>query len=288
MILIYLKRRIRHFWKIDKKLSFLLTIFIYVAKMTPVNNKNYNYKITYLDEVDSTNTYLKRLAAEAGAEEGTVVVASRQTGGRGRMGKSFFSPDDTGLYMSILLKPDIQASEAVSITAAAAVAVARAIEELTDIAAQIKWVNDIYISGRKVCGILTEASFNSGSKKPDYAVLGIGVNIFPPEGGFPQDIAGKAGFVFPCRKAGAKENLMEAILQEFNILYKNIEDKTFTEEYRSRSCVIGKDVTVVCGNHSYPATVLDITSDCKLKTALPDGSVQYLSSGEIFIKGDFS
>ncbi len=243
-------------------------------------NKNIDFKTTYLSEVDSTNTYLKTLALQ-GASEGTVVVADRQTGGRGRLGRSFFSPSDTGLYMSLLLKPSIPASEAVKITAFISVAVSRAIDKLSGKKSQIKWVNDIYIDGCKVCGILTEATF-SGSGSLDYVIVGIGINVFPPKSGFPEDIVNKAGWVFDFSEPSKKEQLLAQILEEIN----NLDD--FTKEYKERSCVIGKNVTVLQSGISYPAKVLDITDSCSLKISLTDRSVKYLSSGEISLQGDFS
>ncbi len=114
-------------------------------------------KISIHKCVDSTNT-LARQAASNGASEGTVVIAGEQTAGKGRLGRSFFSPGDTGLYMSVVLRPKISAEKAVTVTAAAAVAAAEAIEILSDRQAVIKWVNDVFVDGRKVCGILTEAS----------------------------------------------------------------------------------------------------------------------------------
>lgn len=246
------------------------------------------YSAIFLTEVDSTNTYLKNLTAASHLPEGTVVVSSRQTKGRGRMGRNFFSPDNTGLYMSIFLRPTLPAAEAVNITAAAAVAVARAIESIANKKAEIKWVNDIYVEGCKVCGILTEASFNMESGNLDYAIVGIGINVFPPKDGFPQEIRHTAGCLLDKVTPNTRNKLFSYILKEFHLIYKELPSKIFVEEYRSRSCVIGKEVTVVCGNLTYPATVLDIDQDCSLKVSTSEGQVKHLSSGEITIRGDFS
>ncbi len=123
------------------------------------------------ESVTSTNTVLKELA-EHGGREGMVVIAQRQTMGKGRLGRSFYSPQGGGLYMSVLLRPRFSAEEALSITTAAAVAVARAIDDVTGERAMIKWVNDVYFHGRKVCGILTEASVDFENSGLHYAVLG--------------------------------------------------------------------------------------------------------------------
>ena len=143
-------------------------------------------KIEVLEKTTSTNTIVKELASENG--EGLVVVAGEQTAGRGRMGRAFFSPGDSGVYTSILLKPQIKPEDAVQITTAAAVSVCRSLEKLGIFDSKIKWVNDIYISNKKVCGILTESSFNSQKGMLDFAVLGVGINIYESEEGFPEDI----------------------------------------------------------------------------------------------------
>ncbi len=112
------------------------------------------------------------------------------------MGKKFYSPSNTGLYISILVRPDIPADQALFLTTSAAVATAKAIEDVSNKKADIKWVNDIYIEGKKVCGILTEAAFNIETSKLDYAIVGIGINVCPPEGGFPEDISEIATAIF--------------------------------------------------------------------------------------------
>ena len=164
------------------------------------------WKKTYLSEIDSTNRYLKELAA-TGAPEGTVVIANKQSAGRGRLGRSFFSPEEKGIYMSILLRPEIELERAVLITSMAAVAVARAVERVSTIPAQIKWVNDIFINRKKVCGILTEAGINTEKGSLDYAVLGIGVNVGSME--FPAELKEIATSVSnECGKEVSKNDLI--------------------------------------------------------------------------------
>ena len=158
--------------------------------------KTDNLTVEVYKEVTSTNTLLKQ-RSQSGAPHGLVIAAESQTSGRGRMGREFFSPDQTGVYFSILLRPTLSPSDALLITTCAAVACARALEKISGKTAQIKWVNDIYIDERKVCGILTEASFVQG--KIDFAVLGIGINLYTPDNGFPADIKDKAGSLFTCR-----------------------------------------------------------------------------------------
>lgn len=237
------------------------------------------------EEVPSTNTILKQ-KAEAGAPEGLVCVANRQTMGKGRLGRSFYSPPDTGIYMSILLRPTLLAQDALLITTAAAVAVARVIETASGRPAQIKWVNDVYCDGRKVCGILTEASMNFESGGLAYAVLGIGINIAPPAGGFPEEISSIATALFGenAHVSGIRSRLTAEICRAFFELYTKLPDKTFMEEYRSRSFLIGCDVDVLSPGGSRPAHVLDIDADANLVVRFADGAVQSLSSGEVSVR----
>ena len=146
-----------------------------------------------LESVDSTNTALMRMAA-TGAAEGTVLLAQAQTAGRGQRGRDFYSPAGCGLYMSLLLRPKMPPEDVLAITPAAAVAAAQAVEAATGRRAGIKWVNDIQIDGKKVCGILTEAASSSGTL--DCAVCGIGINLFPPPGGYPEALRDRAGALF--------------------------------------------------------------------------------------------
>ena len=148
------------------------------------------------DTVTSTNTLLRELAQQD-APEGTVVLANAQTAGRGRCGRVFYSPCRSGIYMSLLLRPKLPVEETLFITAAAAVSAADAINAAAGVRTRIKWVNDIYLQERKVCGILTEGALDLENGMLRYAVLGIGINIAPPEDGFPPELSGIAGSLFP-------------------------------------------------------------------------------------------
>ena len=145
-----------------------------------------------LPAVGSTNDYLREKALK-GQKEGFTVLAGEQTGGRGRTGRSFYSPADTGIYMSLLLRPEnCSPAVAVKFTTMAAVAACRAIEKVSQKKAQIKWVNDVYIEDKKVCGILTEGAVSLEKGSLEYVILGVGINVYPPRGGFPRPP------VFPC------------------------------------------------------------------------------------------
>ncbi len=233
----------------------------------------------------STNTVIKERAS-GGARAGKVIVAETQTAGRGRFGRSFFSPADTGVYFSVLLRPDVGASDATLLTTAAAVAVAQAVESLTGAAAQIKWVNDIFCLGKKVCGILTEGSFDMESGAMDYAVVGIGVNITPPAGGFPTDISAIVTSVCDTGKAetGLRARLVADILTRFRTFYLNLSDKSYLAEYKARSMIVGKDVDVISGKTFRPARALEIDDDCRLVVRFDDGTIKALSSGEVSIR----
>lgn len=232
----------------------------------------------------STNQTARQAAAD-GAPEGLVVLAESQNAGRGRLGRSFFSPDGTGLYLSVLLRPTLEADRAVLLTTAAAAAVCEAIAEVTGKQAQIKWVNDIFLDGKKVCGILTEAAFGTENGRLDYAVTGIGVNVCPPPGGFPPALADIAGSVLEAPPAGGLRNrLAAAILRRFLAYYRRLPERTFLAEYRRRSLVIGQQILIVRGDESRPALALGIDDDCHLLVRTPDGTQECLSTGEISIR----
>lgn len=235
--------------------------------------------------VTSTNTILKE-KAEQGASHGTVLIAEEQTLGRGRMGKRFYSPAGSGIYLSILLRPDIPAREALFLTTSAAVATARAIEDVSPKKADIKWVNDIYIEDKKVCGILTEAAFNIETGKFDYAIVGIGINICYPNDGFPPEIDDIATAVFDKDSDSVnKRNIFIAnLLNYFMEYYDNFENKKYVSEYIDRSMIIGKKITVLDGQKSRDAIALKIDKLCRLKVRFDDGYEKWLNSGEVSIK----
>ncbi len=235
--------------------------------------------------VSSTSTVLKERAAQ-GAPHGTVLIAKEQTAGRGRMGKQFFSPVGTGIYFSILLRPDIPAAESLFLTTSAAVAVARAIEDVSSRKAGIKWVNDVYIENKKVCGILTEASFNIETNRLDYAVVGIGINICAPEGGFPKEIENIATAVFENQAESVNQSsvLIAHVLNYFFDYYKDFQNQSYVDEYIRRSIIIGKDICVIDGTQKTDALALKIDKNCRLKVRFDNGTEKWIHSGEVSIK----
>jgi BirA family biotin operon repressor/biotin-[acetyl-CoA-carboxylase] ligase len=235
------------------------------------------------DSVDSTNLVLRKLANE-GAPEGTVVIAAEQTGGRGRKGRSFFSPQGTGVYVSLLLKPKIAPDDATLITTTAAVAVCGAVEALSDEPATIKWVNDVFMRGKKICGILTEGSFDMESGQFEYAILGTGINVLAPEGGFPPEIREIAGSVLTSPAPDAKNRMIAEYLNRFLPLYRKLGDAATNAEYRRRSFVLGRMVNVLAADRSTPARAIDVDDHCRLIVEFADGHRESLSSGEISVK----
>ncbi|SFQ46816.1 BirA family transcriptional regulator, biotin operon repressor / biotin-[acetyl-CoA-carboxylase] ligase [Lachnospiraceae bacterium XBB1006] len=234
--------------------------------------------------VTSTNTLLYEKAAK-GQGEGYVLLAGAQTAGRGRQGHTFYSPKDTGIYMSLLLRPkDASVQSAARITSMAAVAVCEAVEAVTGQEAGIKWVNDIFMNGRKVSGILTEASIDMENGNVAFVVLGIGVNLYKPKEGFPEDIQNIAGAAFSAKMGDAKNRLAAEIIQRFWQYYKTWDKQAYTEKYREKSLVIGKEVTVLLPEGKKKARVLTIDDECHLVVRYEDGKEDSLSSGEISIK----
>lgn len=240
-------------------------------------------EICLYESTDSTNLRCKALA-EDGAPEGTLVIAEHQTAGRGRLGRSFFSPADTGLYMSLLLRPTVPPEEALSITTCAAVCVSEAVEALSGRSAGIKWVNDIYIDNRKVCGILTEAAFSQDGHTLRYAVLGIGVNVASPEGDFPPELAEIAASVFGSPCEDMRPRLAAEIVNRFMTWYPRLSEKAFYPEYRDRLFLRGKPVQILWGSTSGSGICLDVDRDFRLLVHREDGTVTAISSGEVSVK----
>ena len=240
------------------------------------------YHIEHYDMVTSTNDIAK-VKALAGAPQGTVILARGQTAGRGQQGRRFVSPMGSGLYMSIVLRPD-RGSEARFITTRAAVAVARAIEKYTGRRAEIKWVNDIILDGKKVCGILTEGKLDPQTGDLEYAILGIGINLVEPKGDFPKELRDIAGSVFSADEVDDLDQqritLAETILQEYFGMAGN-----HYEEYASRSLLTGRTVSVMRqGTSLYRAEVVRIEKDFGLTVRRENGAEETLYGGDVSVR----
>lgn len=239
-----------------------------------------NVRIEVFSSLNSTNTYAREKAI-AGEKEWYVVIALSQTDGKGRKGRSFYSPEGTGLYMSILLRPSfIKTYEAMKLTTQAAVAVCEAIEAVSDDKAEIKWVNDVFVNKKKVCGILTEAAVSMENDCLDYAVLGIGINVSEPVNGFPPELksAGSITLTVP----GGKNRLAAEIINRFSDYY--LSGKNYVDKYRKRNFVIGKEVLVIGPSSTENAVAIDIDDKCGLVVRYENGAVKHLSSGEISVR----
>lgn len=251
-------------------------------------------RIHVFRSVDSTNLTAKKMALD-GAPAGTVVIAEEQTKGRGRMGRSFYSPPEGGIYMTFILKPRFDPAKSVLITTAASVAVCKAIESVTGISCMIKWVNDIYLDGKKICGILTEAVTDFESGHIDYIVLGIGINYSTDRSVFPKELSGVAGSLFESvpEDGVTRNRLIAEVINQVLDVNEKLETREFVEDYKRHSFVLGKEILVIPtaglsrgGNPSagIPATALDIDEDGGLVVRYRDGSEQTLNSGEISIR----
>jgi BirA family biotin operon repressor/biotin-[acetyl-CoA-carboxylase] ligase len=238
------------------------------------------------DHLPSTNKTAREMAAD-GATDGTVIIAHEQSAGRGRLQRSFFSPGGTGLYMSLILRRDLPAAHALHLTPMAAVATAEAIESIIGRKVDIKWVNDIYLDGKKVCGILTEGAIQPGTQKLQYAVVGIGVNITPPDEGFPEEIQHIAGAILPAadNAAAVRDALAEQIVRGMMALL-DLTPASVHEKYRSRLMLCDRPVTVhtADGSSSRPATALDVDEDYRLIVRYEDGTTEHLDGGEVSIR----
>ena len=242
-------------------------------------------QVQVFQEISSTNTVLKAMA-EQGAPAGLALVAGHQSAGRGRMGRSFYSPQDSGVYLSLLLRPTLPASQVTRVTACAAVAVAETLEALSGRPLQIKWVNDLFLDGKKVCGILTEASLDCETGSVHHLVVGIGVNALAPEGGFPEGLRDIAGAVFQERQLPELRCQIAAGIIDKLWDYQAAlpEDRCF-DAYRARSLVLGREVELLSpGRAPESARVLDLEPDYALRVQLPDGTIRRCLSGEVRIR----
>jgi BirA family biotin operon repressor/biotin-[acetyl-CoA-carboxylase] ligase len=256
-----------------------------------------------MESCDSTNTRLKQLAAE-GAEEGTVVIALEQTGGRGRMGRNWASTKDSGIWMSILLRPDLHPMDVQVLTLAASVAVIETLQPHLSEKPGIKWPNDILVDGRKICGILTELS--AEIDRVNYVIVGIGLNTAQTTEDFPQELQSTATSIFQHRRTGSRQSMDEwdecKTVDEMSLpdrnritaeLLMNIErtyDKLILgnvleilEKWKEYSVTIGQEITVISLKGPWNALALDITKDGRLIVQKTDGTRHEVLSGEISI-----
>ncbi|WP_010681126.1 biotin--[acetyl-CoA-carboxylase] ligase [Acetivibrio cellulolyticus] len=248
--------------------------------------------IAHFGKIDSTNNYAKKIALE-GCEEGTLVVADFQTSGRGRLGREWNSSDKKGVWMSLVLRPDIPFEEVQIITLAASIAVVRALKEVAQIEAGIKWPNDIIINGKKVCGILVE--MNMEIDRINFLVLGIGLNVNQKVNDFPDELKDKATSLRICmeetldnQKLLKRSELIRAILLKFEEIYDKVNSGAFEEiisEWKKYSVTLGKEVSMTYKDKQCIGIAEGITRDGKLIVKCEDGTVKEVLSGEVWVRG---
>ena len=240
--------------------------------------------VTSFPTIDSTNTEAKRKLNNE-VEADFLVVAEEQTKGRGRLGRTFYSPAQNGLYMSLVLHDIDSQADSTLITTLAAVAVCKAIEELTNQKPQIKWVNDIFLNGKKICGILTEGIINLETQSIQSIILGIGLNITINEDDLPIELKRIIGSLFEKNEQTYSRNEIAAsIINHFYRLYSTMATREFMDDYRERCFVLGEDVIFVLQRKRYEGRAIAIDDHGGLVVKLTDNSEKTLSYGEISIK----
>ncbi|MGB3367087.1 MAG: biotin--[acetyl-CoA-carboxylase] ligase [Acidaminobacteraceae bacterium] len=245
----------------------------------------YHNKIHYFEEISSTSTYAKEIATK-GCEGGTLIISELQVEGRGRLGRNWESPKGSGIWMSLVLKPDLAPTKASKITQIAAAAVVIAVNNIYKLEAKIKWPNDIVINGKKICGILTE--MNAELNHINYIVVGIGVNVNTEN--FPIDLEDKATSIFNI--TSEKSNripLIVEILKIFEELYvKYLEEYDFTEVLeinRKYSATIGRDVVVTRRNDVLKGFAYDLNDEGELLIRKEDEKIETVYYGEVSVRG---
>lgn len=249
-------------------------------------------KLHVLDKVDSTNRYAKALNDLSCPH---IVLANEQTEGKGRLGRSFYSPPASSLYMSMVFKPGFELDKAMLVTTLSALAVCQAIEAEAGVGPKIKWVNDIYLNGKKICGILTEAESSFETGTIDKIVIGIGVNCFPQK--FPEEISDKATFIENPKNAFTRNQLAAAIAERFFSLVNDFDRRRILREYKSRSMILGEQILLYGtaygalpenGGAGIKAKAIDIDENGGLVVEYMEGrharEMDTIISGEITIR----
>lgn len=229
-------------------------------------------------ETDSTNDRARIYALSGGAAP-AVFIADAQTAGRGRMGRSFYSPADTGIYLSLLLKAPDDPSLTLRMTSAAAVAAHDAILEVLGIDTGIKWVNDLYLNGRKISGILAESFFVDTCR---YIIIGIGINLSTAD--FPDELRRIAGALTGGVTDETKHTLTEAVAAHLYREMNDLGDPSIMERYRKCSAVLGKSVRFIENGESFEGVAESVDDMGALSVRLSDGSLYRLASGEISLR----
>ena len=239
----------------------------------------------WYSQTDSTNTQAKLLAKQ-GASQGTVLVAGNQTAGRGRMGRTFQSPDGQGVYLSVILRPNCAPTELMHLTCAVGVAMVNAVEKVCGIRPQVKWINDLVIGNKKLGGILTEMSLAKGLV--EYAVVGIGINCLQEKEDFPAEIADLAtSLSIACGKPVSPQHMAAAMISQLYAMAQTLlaKKEQWMAAYKANCITLGKDIQVIRPDCVLPGKALDIDADGGLVVKYADGSIQTVASGEVSVRG---
>lgn len=237
----------------------------------------------FYEELESTNQTAKEAVVARAAGHGSFVLARTQTAGRGRRGREFYSPKDAGLYLSVILEPKEKLRDSLLLTTAAATAVYRAVREVCEEELSIKWVNDLYCRGKKVCGILTEAITDFESGDIEAAIVGIGLNLYEEPGGYPRELSQVAGGIFEDRQAAERIDLNCLVAAVINALLEETGNLHLSEIYVAHNLIPGRRITITDGTHSRTAQALSIYEDGRLEVQEEDGSISLLSYGEVSV-----
>lgn len=243
--------------------------------------------IQLFDEVGSTNTLAKQLGVQ-GAPSGTILIADRQTGGRGRLGRSFLSPGDMGIYFSLILRIPCKPQELMHLTCAVGNAMCDAVEAAYGFRPGIKWINDLVVNGKKLGGILAELALNPKTGLVDYAVIGIGINCRQVEENFDESIRSIACSARMVTGEDVDRNLLAAemirALEAMSHRLLTHREEILTQ-YRRRCITLGQYVSILRGDSVFHGTALDIDEEGGLVVRLDDGEIQTVNSGEVSIRG---
>lgn len=244
-------------------------------------------RIHYYDTVDSTNTQAKKLAA-AGAPHGTVLIAGHQTGGRGRMGRSFHSPAGLGLYFSVILRPDCPVTEAMHLTCAAGVAALDAVLCTTGVLPQLKWINDLVFEGKKLGGILAEPVIEAQSGRISFVIVGIGINCGHEAGDFPPELQSIAiSLSMITGQSTNRSQLAAELIRSLEVMSRELltEKASIMERYRKNCVTLGKEISVHRFDEVRHGAAVDLDADGGLVVRFRDGHTETVSAGEVSVRG---
>ncbi len=240
------------------------------------------------ESVDSTNSFLKRAAAE-GAPDGTVAVADEQTAGRGRRGRSFSSASGRGVYLSALLRPKLPAERLLPLTALGAVAACDAVERACGVRPKIKWTNDLVLNNKKLSGTLTELSLEGESGALDYAVIGIGINCNNAAEDFPPELREVATSIeLETGRRVVRAKLSAALIEELDKLYAALcsgETASYLDAYRRDCLTLGREVQLLWKDVREKVTALDVDDQFGLIVRRADGTIETVRTGEVSVRG---